>query len=249
MTDAAADRAFPAQGIDLIGGLRALRALLRDKEDTTRVFEIMRAMNAGAARRGYGRLLSTPRGGAIAFAREELAPLLDDDAYMSRFAPGSVGATYLAWRRAENLSAAGLAEAAGKGLRQGPDPIPHPWAWFGRRTRDVHDLWHILTGYGRDGLGEACLVAFSFAQTGGPGWALIAAGAAVQALAHGQTRALAAILEGWRRGRRSAWLLGEDYHQVLAEPVEAARARLRIPPAKAYDAAVARAAEAALAAA
>jgi ubiquinone biosynthesis protein COQ4 len=35
----------------------------------------------------------------------------------------------------------------------------------------VHDIWHVLTGYRRDALGEACLVAFSYAQTRGLGWA------------------------------------------------------------------------------
>jgi hypothetical protein len=38
----------------------------------------------------------------------------------------------------------------------------------------MHDLFHIVTGYGRDPLGEACLTAFSFAQTGLKGFALIA---------------------------------------------------------------------------
>ena len=50
----------------------------------------------------------------------------------------------------------------------------HPLAWYGRRMRDVHDVWHVLTGYGTDGLGEACVVAFSYSQTKSLGFALIA---------------------------------------------------------------------------
>jgi protein-L-isoaspartate O-methyltransferase len=34
---------------------------------------------------------------------------------------------------------------------------------FRERSREMHDLLHIVTGYGRDSLGEACLTAFSFA--------------------------------------------------------------------------------------
>ena len=51
--------------------------------------------------------------------------------------------------------------------RRGPAELDehHPYAWFFRRVRDLHDLWHVLTGYGRDPLGEVCLLAFTYAQT------------------------------------------------------------------------------------
>src|SRR5262249_48022013 len=112
----------------------------------------------------------------------------------------------------------------------------HPYAWYARRTRDVHDIWHILTGYrANDPMGEACLTAFSFAQTGGLGWAMIAAGAALRALGTpSRGRVFAAIWEGYRNGRRAAWLPGEDYETLLAEPLGAARTRLRIPEPTAY---------------
>ena len=58
----------------------------------------------------------------------------------------------------------------------------HPYAWFFRRVRDLHDVWHVLTGYGRDALGEMCLVTFSFQETHGLGWALIAGGLVLWAL-------------------------------------------------------------------
>ena len=111
----------------------------------------------------------------------------------------------------------------------------HPYAWMGRRTRDVHDIWHILSGYHRDALGEACLVAFSYAQTKGLGWALIAVGAASRA---GKARTqpyVKAIWQGYRRGKAAKWLLGEDYERLMLEPLESARRRLGITPATIYD--------------
>ena len=156
---------------------------------------------------------------------------------MAAFPPGSVGAAYFAWRVAEGLSAEGLAQVSRHGLDLSQVETRHPYAWFGRRIRDVHDIWHVLSGYGRDGLGEACLVAFSYAQTRGPGWALIAVGAALNARRlGGGAEHRAAIWEGYRRGRRARWLLAEDYRTILAEPVEAARARLGLQPPLAYDA-------------
>ena len=232
MSDIALPIAAPR--MDLVRAFRALRALLRDKEDTAKVFEIMRALNGGATVKGYHRLRRTPEGSALAMARTEMAPILDDDATMARFAPGTVGASYFAWKRAEGLSAEGLAEVSRSVNGAAKPGDDNPYAWFGRRTRDTHDLWHVLSGYGRDGLGEASLVAFSFAQTGGLGWGFIAMGAIVQALKRGEFRAIRAIIEGWRRGRHAAWLQGQDYRHVLSEDLEAARRRLRIRPARAY---------------
>lgn len=215
--------------------LKALRKLLADKEDTGQVFEIMRALNGTATARGYHRLLETPMGGRIAYERQELARKLMDDAWLDSFAPGSVGAAYRDFVRSENLSAEGLVQVS----RQVGDDIElaHPYAWFGRRTRDIHDIWHILSGYHRDGLGEACLVAFSYAQTGGLGWALIALGGASKSRsARKKHPYVRAIWQGYQRGKAAKWLLGEDYERLLTEPLERARRRLGITPATLYDA-------------
>jgi ubiquinone biosynthesis protein COQ4 len=102
-------------------------------------------------------------------------------------------------------------------------------AWYARRLRDVHDLWHVLTGYGRDALGETCLVAFSYAQTRSTGFALIACVGARETGRALRGRPVAqAVWQGYRNGRAAAWLPGEDYEALLAEPLEAARVRLRI---------------------
>lgn len=213
--------------------LRSLRRLLNDKEDTTAVFEIMRSLNGKSTARGYRRLLSTVEGGRIAYRRAEFAHRLMDDAWLDSLPDGSVGAAYRAFIREEKLSAEGLADVSRQGLSRIDEE--HPFAWFGRRTRDVHDIWHILSGYHRDALGEACLVGFSYAQTGGLGWALIGVGAALKSRGS-QYPVTRAIWQGYRRGKAAAWLLGEDYERLMAEPLEAARRRLNITPATIYNA-------------
>lgn len=213
--------------------LKALRRLLADKDDTVQVFEIMRALNGDAGAKGYERLLRTPQGGRIAYERVELCARLMDDAWLDSFAPGTVGAAYRDFVRSQNFSAEGLAEVSRERAKQ-PE-LAHPYAWFGRRIRDIHDVWHVLTGYHRDGLGEACLVAFSFAQTGGLGWGLIALGAALRALRDPSQPRARAIWQGYRRGKAAKWLCGEDYLTLLHEPMDAARRRLNITPASVYD--------------
>ena len=192
----------------------------------------MRALNGTATATGYQRLLTTVQGGRIAYEREELAERLMDDAWLDSFKDGSVGAIYREFVRSEQLSAEGLAEVS---RIDGNDiDVQHPYAWFGRRTRDVHDIWHILSGYHRDGLGEACLVAFSYAQTKGLGWALIAVGATLRSRG-GEHPSGKAIWQGYQRGKAAAWLLGEDYDRLLNEPLEVARKRLGITPPTIYD--------------
>ncbi|HEX4709209.1 Coq4 family protein [Phenylobacterium sp.] len=223
-----------APKLDWLHALKSLRRLLNDKEDTGQVFEIMRALNGNSTARAYHHLLATPQGGRIAYERAEFAHRLMDDAWLDSLPQGSVGAAYRNFVRSERISAEGLIEIS----RQGAPAVdePHPYAWMGRRTRDVHDVWHILSGYHRDALGEACLVAFSYAQTKGLGWALIAAGAALRARGGKQYPYVKAIWQGYRRGKATKWLLGEDYERLMAEPLEGARRRLNITPATIYNA-------------
>ena len=214
--------------------LKALRRLLSDKEDTGQVFEIMRALNGGTNARNYGRLLETVKGGRVAYERVELAERLMDDAWLDSFAAGTVGAAYRDFIRSENLSAEGLAQISRQ--RQTRVDEVHPHAWFGRRMRDSHDIWHILSGYHRDGLGEASLVAFSYAQTRGLGWALIGLGAWLRARKDGRGAGARAIRQGYQRGMAARWLPGEDYVELLSEPLDQARRRLNITPPTFYDA-------------
>jgi ubiquinone biosynthesis protein COQ4 len=230
MTDAPAAQPQRQWG----AALKALRRLLSDKDDTVQVFEIMRALNGGTNAKNYRRLLETTAGGRIAYDHVELAPQLMDQEWLDSFAPGTVGAAYRDFIRSENFSAEGLAEISRQ--RQARVDEPHPYNWFGRRIRDTHDIWHILSGYHRDGLGEACLVAFSYAQTRGLGWAMIATGAVFKAVTSGHWRAARAIRQGYRRGRAAKWLPGEEAMRLMNEPLDAARRRLNITPATIYDA-------------
>ncbi|KAF7963830.1 ubiquinone biosynthesis protein [Cupriavidus sp. UYMU48A] len=211
----------------------AMRKLLADGHDTTQVFLIMRALNGPSMPKNFARLLGTPDGRRLVYQRTELAERLADPAYVARFAPGTVGAAYRDFLRSTGYSADGLADISNLGR----EPlVEDAYMWFARRTRDIHDIWHVLTGYRADeSLGEAALVAFSYAQTGGLGWAFIAVAASLKSLRVSGSLAFArAVLEGYRLGKRAKWLLAEDYEILLHEPIDAARARLGIGDAPQY---------------
>jgi ubiquinone biosynthesis protein COQ4 len=213
--------------IELLAASRAISRLLNDKDDTKAVFEIMRALSGATLSKGYQRLLGSVEGGKIALASQELQPILDDHETMANLPLGSVGRAYLAFVRGRKISAEGLASESRKTGHE--IDAAHPYAWYGRRMRDVHDIWHVLSGYGTDALGEVCVVAFSYAQTKSAGFALIAAAGSneLQRLLPGHPVRRAAW-QAYMNGRRAAWLPVVDYPALLAEPLISARQRLNI---------------------
>jgi ubiquinone biosynthesis protein COQ4 len=228
------DRLRP-QRLEPLRAFRAFRKLIRNKEDTAQVFEIMRALSGRSIGRGYNRMLKSLEGGRQAFLREELAHKLDDPVWLSQFGPGSVGAAYREFREARGFTAEGLADEARKVA-----PLvdaQHPVVWYSRRIRDVHDVWHVLTGYGTDALGEACVVSFSYAQTRNLGFAFIGWGAAREVQREAPSvPARRAVWQAYRNGRAARWLPGLDYEALFEQPLEAVRERLNIRPASVYQA-------------
>jgi ubiquinone biosynthesis protein COQ4 len=210
--------------------LRAIRAfakLVEDKEDTSQVFEIIQALTGDSLRKNYYRMLRTAKGGAQAYSHIELAPYFDDENWLAQFGEGTIGAHYRAFRAERDLTVEGLAIEAAK-VSEGVE-APHPIAWLARRLRDTHDLWHTITGYGTDALGEASLLGFTYGQVPNGGVAFIAAGAAREFRKTGQPYPyVRAIWEGYRHGKQAGRLLDEDYLKLLAEPLESARQRLNI---------------------
>jgi ubiquinone biosynthesis protein COQ4 len=230
-----AETALPTQRRDWAGAFTAVRKLLADPNDTHSVFRIMAALNAGTAGKNYQRLLRSAEGGRLAYQRLELIERLMDKAWLAAFAPGTVGAAYRGFLEKTGYSAEGL-KAVGDDIH-GERVMEHPYAWFGRRERDLHDIWHVLTGYKADDpLGELCLVAFTYAQTKGLGWGFIAVVGALKSLSEAKGALVRrAVREGYRHGRDASWLHAEDVEALFAEPLDDARARLNIAPPVAYQ--------------
>ncbi|MEM8617426.1 MAG: Coq4 family protein, partial [Pseudomonadota bacterium] len=103
--------------------------------------------------------------------------------------------------------------------------------WYINRLRDTHDLDHVLTGYGRDALGEASLLGFSHGQHGGMGISFIAFMGAREIAKHVPRTAKipSVVKEGRHNGVRARPIVYEDVETLLREPLDAARERLGIP--------------------
>jgi ubiquinone biosynthesis protein COQ4 len=95
----------------------------------------------------------------------------------------------------------------------------------------MHDLTHTLTGYGRDPLGELCLLAFMYAHSGNLGMALIV----LMGFSKLETKAARkAVIEAWRHGRKARWFTDMDWETMLPQPLDALRQRFNVVKPNAY---------------
>ena len=217
--------------------LRAVRnfqALIKDKEDTSLVFKIFESLPS----KGFlprVRELSLSDHGAMLRANEPRLPeILDDHTALRRTPKGSLAHAYCDFMEAEGLSAAGLvAEAERLGRPKYPDLVQ----WFMERSRDTHDLFHILTGYGRDALGEACVLLFTHGQAPSQGHLLIGyAGAAniKKTLKGSKAPVMGAVRQAQRTGKGAPPLIAQPIRELLAQPLDDVRTLLRIPQPTVY---------------
>ncbi|MDC8753195.1 Coq4 family protein [Erythrobacter sp. sf7] len=209
--------------------LHHFRKLVADKEDTEQVFHIIEATKGKRTHRQAWDFIRSPEGQRFIADSVDIPAMLDDHARWADCGPDSVAAHYIAFMKREGLSAAGLVAESHKWAP--PESLPRDLTqWYFDRLRDTHDLFHVLTGYGRDALGEASLLGFSYEQNHNKGILFIAyAGARQIAKASGTKAPLfAAIREGRRLGRAAAKIAHQDIAALMREDIDAARARLHI---------------------
>ena len=213
---------------------RALRGLIADPEDTAKVFEVIRAMAGPSLRCGLRRFKATAFGRrALAEQRDLLGTLRHREA-LAAMPAGTLGRAYYGFVYGEALSAEGLVAASTDGEASAYSFDDAEVGWFGERMRDQHDLWHTVTTYGRDPLGEACLLAFTYAQTRNRGVGLIVLAAAWQLRREYGNRVLKALWQGYRAGQRTSWLPAQDWEALLRLPVAKVRRLLATPPPSIY---------------
>jgi ubiquinone biosynthesis protein COQ4 len=216
-----------------IEALRGISALFRDPDDTSQVFRIIRAVAGNSMERSFQRFQATETGTTILAEKRALIDRLNDRAYLESLPAGSLGRAYADFTATEDISPDGLVEASSDTPDSDVADCPERLL-FGERLRDMHDLWHVVTGYGRDLIGEAGLLAFTYRQTRNRGIGLIVFVAYLRSgREFPQERVL--IRDGLRRAKRAEWLPGADWEALLERPLEEVRQTLRVEPVGDYD--------------
>ena len=206
--------------------IAAFRALQANPEDTSKIFVIFRALRGKSGQKSFARFKASATGRAVLADRRMLLNRLTDRAALAALPDGSLGRAYLAFMESENLSADGLVMAS----QMEKEPMSPDVELFAARMRDAHDLTHILTGYGRDPLGELCLLTFTYRQNGNLGLIMVVA----MAWRRLPSAAREAVREAWRHGPQARWLGDQDWEALLARPLAEVRQMLGIMPPVIY---------------
>lgn len=212
------------------------RELLKDKERTEEVFAIFEALPWRGLRAAAERFLQSAQGQAVRANEPDLPALLDDHAALRRMPAGSLAHAYCDFMEREGLTARGLVDEFDK-FAEGRPCFNDQFRWYLNRMRDVHDLLHVLTGYGRDALGEACVLAFTYSQQPSSAHLFIGymAGLNIRKQVKSSAPVLRAIREGQRLGKACPRLCERAIGEILPLPYEEARRRLNITPAVHYQ--------------
>ncbi len=208
--------------------LKALRVLIQDPTKTEEAFRVVRSLDGPFFGRTFKRFSRDATGARLMAAKSSLLAALRDRAALEKLPEGSLGRAYLAFCDREGITPGGLVEAS-DAVPMAPG-LTEDQRWFIDRMRDSHDLWHVMTGYRTDLGGELSVLAFSLAQTWGPGLSLLVLGGLIETYKSGEIGAYARKLVGhaWRVGRSAKWFPLAPWEEWLARPLDEVRVEMGV---------------------
>ena len=206
-----------------------------DKEKTREAFHIFEALPWKGFAEAACAFLVTERGQAIFTSEPWLPEILDDHAALRRLPKGSLAHDYCDHMEREELSAAGLVAEYGE-WRGNRVRLDDQVEWYADRLRDTHDLLHVLTGFGRDILGELSVLTYVYQQRPSRGHLFLGYAGALTLRLRSTYRApvMRAVHEARQLGKACLPIAEQPVRELLAMPTEAVRERLNVLPARYY---------------
>ncbi|MBF2097551.1 MAG: hypothetical protein IGQ88_04130 [Gloeomargaritaceae cyanobacterium C42_A2020_066] len=203
-------------------GLQVFLRLVQDPTALEGVFDLAAGLRGSDVLNASGAYILDLPGVADLVTDRYLAPHPDLDA-LSQLPPASLGYAYATHLRAAHLD---------------PDFYP-PVAvvdvgtYLALRMRQTHDIWHTVTGFGTNGLGEIGLQAFTLGQQRAPLAVLITAATLLNAILQGEplTPLMAVIQQGYDLGTTARPFLAQKWELAWEKPLAQWRADLGIPAA------------------
>ena len=224
----------PAPRYSLPRAIKNFRLLMKDKEDTSLVFKIYESLPSKQFMPRVQALALSERGEYLRRTEPSLPEILDDHTALRKTPKGSLAHAYCDFMESEGLTAAGLvAEAESLGRPKYDDMLQ----WFGDRSRDTHDLFHVLTGYGRDALGEQCVLLFTHGQSPSHGHLLIGYAGSVNIkmqVKRSKAPIMGAAQQAKRTGRGAPKLMEQPIRELLKQPFDQVRSAMNIPEPSVY---------------
>ncbi len=210
------------------------KELVKDKEDTSQVAPIFEALPWRGIYDAALAFLKTERAQEIRRKEPSLVALLDNHAELRKLPAGSLAHIYCDFMEREGLSAQGLVDELDKNR-----PADMYWddqvTWYFNRMRDTHDLLHILTGFGRDALGEQCVLAFTYSQQPSPAHLFLGYAGGLEIRKHPvKVPVFRSVREAQNMGKACPRLVEMSISELLPLSIEEVRAKLNIAEPKFY---------------
>jgi ubiquinone biosynthesis protein COQ4 len=192
-------------------------------------FELLQAVG-GDDQPTFQRFLDSPDGPRLLREQPSLVNHLADRTALAALPDGSLGCAYAEFAEQNGIAAEAIVAANHEGYADSP-PLHPAHQWFFDRLNAMHDLWHVLTGYGTEDGGEALLVAFTCgAGVSNRGLRLVRRMVRWRVTGGERAAVHAAMGQAARRGTAATHLIGAPYEELLAQPLAEVRIRLGIVP-------------------
>ncbi|MEO1657333.1 MAG: Coq4 family protein [Pseudomonadota bacterium] len=220
--------------------LLAFFRLMRNKEETEHVIDFSVNLNGDCLHKTFKRWYESPNGQLLAHDDPQaLLRALDDRDRLRKLPVGTVGRTYADFMDREGLSTDGVAESyRDKDIITDEFPDTYPeyaaFIWFQNLT---HDMYHVLTGYNRDSLGELALLNYTSRINGSRGIKYLGYMGSVRVKSEAPELPVFKIMaNGKKMGLKSHDLVTADFIGMLDRPLREVREELNIVPDPVYAA-------------
>jgi len=229
---------YPWEPFSVFKAWKAFWDLAGDRDDTRYVFQFFRAVNGQSMGQMFHRFVNSEFGQSQIEDRKRFSDKLLDRKTLESYGPGTFAAAYLNYLDSENLDPLGVHTAAVENAPELYAKLETDYPEFAAMTYTfhlAHDLHHVLTGYGRDPLGEALLLSFNGHQKGTRGSRLLGMFAGMRIRSEVLQWPVGRMMANSRRmARTSRDFITVDLTEYLHLPLEEARARLSLAPDPLY---------------
>jgi ubiquinone biosynthesis protein COQ4 len=226
MTPAPAET-FPLT-IRPFSAMAAAAKLLVNQEDTQQQFRVFDSLDGPQTERNFHRFRETEIGKRLVRDEVDLATILCDRDALKRMPAGSLARRYIDFTDEIMVGAMDLIEAERKANVRILNVEPARRRFISSGIQ-LHDIWHCLTGYGRDALGEACILEFTYGQLQTSGLAMFAVLLGFRERMLWPRIPIGKCLKEARDiGRNAEWLVAQDWRELLPMQFEEVRKLMKI---------------------
>ena len=219
--------------------LRSYQELRRARAtgDPEIVLRFMRPFHTRQFERTFFCVLADSVGRRLLDEDRSLLPALSDLQSLRALPEGSLACEYARFMEEEELSVTDFAEASLASMSELDYGDRRAWT-LAQRLRDMHDLIHVVSGYGRDLLGEMAVLSFSAGRPergGNYRLSFILRLAQWKFARSGRPDAAGVLRVAAERGTRAAFLPAVEWERLLPLPLPLVRERLGISPPPGYE--------------